>query len=299
MNFSQLTDIDYQLLQVLAIDLGLAILLLIIFRWLSGRFAGVSSTEELAHRDNHAFGVSMAGGIAALAILLSGVVSGESLNDLQTEVIVVGGYGLLGIFLIKIGRMIQDFLVLPAVEIRTQISHGNMALAIVDVAHVIATALMLRAAIIWAGGDSWIGLSAVLAAFAISQLMLGGISRMRRAIYANRNTGKQLDSGLESGNLALALRYAGHIIGVAFAVNSAAWFVVFDPVNWFASLAIWTVATAVLMLLLSFLAFIVRSLVLAGIDVRQEVDEQENIGVGAIEAVLYLSIALLLNSVIV
>ncbi|MDG1847813.1 MAG: hypothetical protein P8J35_04190, partial [Candidatus Marinimicrobia bacterium] len=56
----------------LAIDISIAILLLGAMRFISGLSAKVNSTEELAQKDNFAFGISVAGSVAALGIVLTG-----------------------------------------------------------------------------------------------------------------------------------------------------------------------------------------------------------------------------------
>ena len=46
-------------------------------RFISGVVANVDSAEELASRDNYAFGIAMAEGVISLALMLTGAVSGE------------------------------------------------------------------------------------------------------------------------------------------------------------------------------------------------------------------------------
>ena len=47
-------------------------------RFLLGLTSQVNSTEELAQKDNFAFGVSVAGSILALGIVLTGAITGEN-----------------------------------------------------------------------------------------------------------------------------------------------------------------------------------------------------------------------------
>ncbi|OUS17835.1 hypothetical protein A9Q88_02515 [Gammaproteobacteria bacterium 50_400_T64] len=64
------------------------------------------------------------------------------------------------------------------------------------------------------------------------------------------------------------------------------------------SVAYWLGAGTSLALLLPALALIARKAILLKINVAEEVDEQENIGVAAIEAVIYIAVALLLIGVL-
>ena len=57
-----------------AIDVGLALLLLLVMKWLSRSRAKVSVSDELGVKDNFAFGISVAGGMLSLCLVLSSVV---------------------------------------------------------------------------------------------------------------------------------------------------------------------------------------------------------------------------------
>lgn len=64
----------------LAIDLSIAVLLLLAIRLFSGVFSKVSVRNELGEKDNFAFGISMAGRMLSLtiglALLIVGLFSG-------------------------------------------------------------------------------------------------------------------------------------------------------------------------------------------------------------------------------
>ncbi|MDG2392301.1 MAG: hypothetical protein P8M49_02235, partial [Thalassotalea sp.] len=71
-NILQFAAIDQHILIILAIDIAIAILLLSAMRFIAGLTAKVNTTEELAVKDNFAFGISVAGSVAALGIVLTG-----------------------------------------------------------------------------------------------------------------------------------------------------------------------------------------------------------------------------------
>ena len=58
----------------LSIDLSIALILLIVIRWLSGQFSKINVTSELSERDNFAFGISVAGRMLSLCLVLGSVV---------------------------------------------------------------------------------------------------------------------------------------------------------------------------------------------------------------------------------
>ncbi|MCW8997680.1 MAG: DUF350 domain-containing protein, partial [Kangiellaceae bacterium] len=133
-------------IQALGIDLAIIIVLLISMKFLKGFFSSVHSLTELKERNNAAFGISFAGGILALAIMLTGVSSGQIADSLVQEAMGMGVFGILGLVLIMAGRQIQDRLVLRQVDIHGELAKGNVASALVDVGHMVAVSLIVRAA---------------------------------------------------------------------------------------------------------------------------------------------------------
>ena len=92
----EVTAINQELMIFLAIDITIAIILLGAMRFLSGLTAKVNSTDELAKEDNFAFGISVAGSIAALGIVLTGAISGETADSYLMEAVGMFSYGLFG-----------------------------------------------------------------------------------------------------------------------------------------------------------------------------------------------------------
>ena len=80
-SFIELAGVNQDLLVYLAIDVSIAILLLGAMRFLLGLSTKVNSTEELAKEDNFAFGISVAGSILALGIVLTGAITGEAASS--------------------------------------------------------------------------------------------------------------------------------------------------------------------------------------------------------------------------
>lgn len=292
MELISFSAVDTYVYQIILINLVIAVGLLCGLRFVTGVVANVDSAEELATRDNYAFGIAMAAGILALALMLTGAVSGEVSDTHLDEVISVLAYGILGVILIKIGRLIQDKFVLTGIEIQQQIKSGNLAAALVDAANTLATGLVLRAVMLWVESDTLNGLLLVLAAFVITQLLMALVSKFRILVYARRHDGMSLLSALEAGSVSLAIRFLGHIMGVALAITAASGVVAYQPENILVALATWALVALVFTILVSLIASLARSAVLFGVDVVEEVDRQNNIGVAAIEAAISVSIGL-------
>ena len=280
--------------QITVLDFVISVALVVGLRKFTGLVSNLSTTEELAERDNFAFGISLAGAIFALSLMLTGVLSGDVATSLLNEAILLIGYGVLGVLLIKIGRFVLDRWVLRGVAIQQEIKNANVPVALIDVANVVATGIILRAVLGWVEGDLWLSIVALLMAFVVTQLLLSLVSYSRVVIFSKRNKGKDWQEEITNGNSALALRYMGHIIGVSLAVTAASGLVVYNEQNILYSLMLWTVAAVDLVVVATLFSFIARKFILNGIDVVEEVDTQRNIGVATIEAVIFLSIGLLL-----
>ncbi len=288
-NFS---DIDTYIYQILLIDLVIAVAMISGLRFVTGLVANVNSADELADRDNVAFGIAMAAGIVALALMLTGAVSGEPGITYVSEIVSVLAYGVLGVLLIKIGRLMQDKIVLRGIEVQEQIKSGNVAAALVDAANTVATGLVLRAVMLWVESDTVSGLLFVLAAFVITQLILALVAYYRVFVYARRHGGSSLQTALEEGKVALAIRFFGHLMGVALAITAASGVVAYQSDSLLMPLLLWAGVTIVFTILVSLIASLARKVVLMGVDVVEEVDNQNNVGVAAIEAAISISIGL-------
>jgi Domain of Unknown Function (DUF350) len=292
MDLINFTAVDAYVYQIILINLVIAVGLLSGLRFVTGVVANVNSAEELAARDNYAFGVAMAAGIVALALMLTGAVSGEAGDTYVSEIVSVLADGVLGVVLIKVGRLAQDKFVLTGIRIQEEIKSGNLAAALVDAANTLATGLVLRAVMLWVESDTLNGLLVVLAAFVITQLLMALVSKSRLIIYARRHGGDSLQSAFVAGKVPLAIRFLGHLIGVALAITAASGVVSYQTENLIAALIAWAGVTLVFTLLVSLLASIARNAVLYGVDVVEEVDNQNNVGVATIEASISISIGL-------
>ena len=114
--FIEITGLNIELLIFLAIDITIAIILLCAMRFISGLSAKVNSTDELAKEDNFAFGVSVAGSVAALGIVLTGAITGENAESYLMEIVGMASYGILGLILIKVGRVFHDRFALNQID---------------------------------------------------------------------------------------------------------------------------------------------------------------------------------------
>ena len=292
----ELVGVNQELLVYLAIDITIAIVLLGAMRFLLGLTSKVNSTEELAQKDNFAFGVSVAGSILALGIVLTGAITGENAPSYTMEIIGMLAYGTYGLVLIKVGRIIQDKVALQHLNKTELIKEKNMTIGIIDAAGAIATAVIIRAVLLWVDGLDLMTFIAITSGFVVAQAVLVLVTRIRESQYAKNNQEDCLQEALSEGQLALAIRYSGQVISTALAVTAASHFLVYSPDTLVLNLLGWLVFGVFMTILVFLLTTLAKRIVLWGINLVEEVDQQHNIGVASIEMATSIAIALILTA---
>jgi len=277
-------------ISIICIDLIIAIIAISSIRHLQGLLAGVNTTEELAKKDNFAFGISIAGGSLAVSLILLAAVSGDASVSLLEEAGNVAMYALAGIVFLKVGSIINDAIIFHNISLKEKIAEKNISAGVVQAANLVALGIIIYSAMNWETSGGFSGLIPVAIIFLLSQVILLIVTRLRGAIYKKRHDGKKLQDALSEDNVALAIRYAGHILGTALALSAASGLVVFLPENIARSVLSWFAVAVVITILLSPIATLVRIVVLAGIDVVNEIDNQHNVGVAFIEAAIYIAV---------
>ena len=76
---------------IVVLDLAVAVAAICALRYLSGLLFGVDSRDELAEKDNFAFGVTLAGGAVAVALVLAAATAGDPAVDFAQELGVGAG----------------------------------------------------------------------------------------------------------------------------------------------------------------------------------------------------------------
>ncbi len=291
-------DFSLWVVGIIFIDLLIAVGAICALRYLQGLLAGVDTTTELATRDNYAFGISVAGGTLALALVLAGAVSGEASDGILSEAWNVIAYAVVGIVLLKVGTIINDQVIFYHFSLKQQVHEKNVAAGIVQAANLIALGLIINTVTHWVESDSWVDTFLVVVVFFVAQIVLLAVTRLRSRIYEKRHNGEALQQALENGNSALAIRYFGHLMSAAFGVKAASGLVAYHSLAFVGLIFNWLFVALVITALISGLATLARLAVLRNIDVVEEVDEQQNIGVASIEATLFIAVGLIVSSLL-
>ncbi|MDY6929254.1 MAG: hypothetical protein SWN10_19375 [Pseudomonadota bacterium] len=281
-----------------AIDVALALLLLLVMKWLSRSRAKVSVSDELGVKDNFAFGISVAGGMLSLCLVLSSVVGRHVGQGYEQAAIGMVIFGTIGILLVKVGRFAHDKIVLDAVDTQHKISDRNVSIALVDASSLVSSAIILRSIMIWVDGSDVNAMIAIITGFLVVLTILLIMTRIYEMRYAMQNQNHSFQSALDTGQLALAVQHAGNLLGTAIVVSSAGALLSYSPQGYVSNVTGWLITSVLLSLLLWVLMAFGKRTILNGINYQKEVDEQHNVGVAAVELTLSIGLALIISSVL-
>ena len=279
--------------QALAIDFIVIIALFVSLKLIKGWVSNLHANDEITKRDNFAFGLSFAAGLAGLAIVLTGITSGNFADTLLEEAIQMGGYGLVGIALIKLGHFFQDKVALRKVDLHFEIVKGNVTAALIEFGHIVTVAILIRSALIWVLTEGWHGLPIVIAAFIIGNIIMLLVSQYRVQLFKRTNkNGDCLQQAIKDNNLAVGVRYAGFLIGSGLAITAATGLAPYNADNINMSLLYWAGAAIFSLVMFILLHLITIKIILSGTDISDEVNRQKNVGVAAISATTSFAIGL-------
>ncbi len=285
-------------LVVMLLDILIGLILLVLMRWFYARWGSINFKQELAQKDNFALGISIAGTLLSLAIVVTAVVSIFNMINYQQLAVKLISFGLLGIVLIKIGRFAHDRLILNRFNKHQQIMQGNISIAFVDAAGAVAMALIVAAVLKWTQSIDINGMIGILSGFLVALTMILITTRIFERHYAANNQNDDMQEALTHGQFALAVRHAGQIVGVAIAVTGAASLIEYKPAAYINNFLSWLLVSSVLTLSTILLTLLAKRIVLFRINLVAEVDHQHNVGIASIEMILSIGMATLLTGVV-
>ncbi|RUP83371.1 hypothetical protein C7Y69_02235 [Alteromonas sp. KS69] len=282
----------------LAIDVSIALALLVVMKWVTGLVRKNSVTEELGIKDNFAFGISIAGGMLSLCIVLSSVVGrhiGQGYSEAATGMVT---FGIVGILLVKFGRFAHDKLVLNRVDTHAMISERSVSVALVDAASLVASAIVLKNIMVWVDGSDMNAIIAIVTGFSVVLTMLLVMTRILEVRYAKDNQNDSFQGALRKGQLALAIEHSGNLLGTAMIVSAAKNLLIYNPSGYVSNVTGWLVVSVALAIALHILVLINKKVIMFGMNFRQEVDQQHNVGVASLGFTLSIGTAMVINGVL-
>ena len=206
-------------------------------RWLSRII--VKPVDQHSEASN----IETASAVIALMLALTGVTSGAFSLTLFDEWMLVTVYGLLAIALLRLGAWIQDRVVLPTLSLSSATQHGNITAAYMTGAHLIGTAIVIRASMEWSSQDVNLGVKELLFGFVISQFLLALETRLRLVW-----TSGGLLKSIKESNKASIVKAALQHIGAAMAISTSAHFASDLDTQWQLAIVAWLVSSIVFLL---------------------------------------------------
>jgi uncharacterized membrane protein YjfL (UPF0719 family) len=294
MSLDDLIYWDHSYNAVLLVNFCVVIALFTSLRWFSGAIAHIDASNELFKKDNPAFGVSLTGVFFALTIMLSGTIYGDPISNLFESALSIAIFGIIGIILMALTRVIFDKVALPGVSLRDEIVKGNMAVSIADTGNVIAAAVILRGVMVWVDDTAFVGLFSLFGAYVMCQAVLTTMTLARIKFFPKISNNRTIEDELKDGNIALSLSFAGKKIGTAFAILGASQLIVYDLGNIPMALLAWLVCSVIFIVVLKIITVLAQKIILFGVNIDNEIVEQRNIAVGALKGIIYVALGIFL-----
>lgn len=290
----------------LAVNVLIVMAFVLPIRFVLAKHLGVDAKSELDRSDNAAFGVAIGGGVLGLVLMLTGVMSGEPMAVISEEILSLLVYGVLGSVLMIIGVLIQDKIVIRDISLAEEIRKGNMAAALIVAVNMAVVGLIAKKTITWVDSDGFDGILPIVVVFMASQVVLALVAYIRMGIYRARNSKngeKKVDAAtswqgaIRSGNTAIALRYVGQLVATGIVISATSLVVDGDTL---AEIALFWGGTAITLSLAVWVGYrLFLPLILFKVNVVEEVDQQRNVGVAAVEAALFIGLAFMASAYIV
>ena len=239
---------------------------------------------ELLEKDNLALAVTVAGYYLGLVIVLGGVVSGPASVSLLDDVIGLAIFGALAIVLLNLSAWVNDRLVFSRFDNEREIVEDrNVGVGVLEGANYVAVGLITAGAL---SGEGGMASALVFWVTGLAALVVAGV------LY-DRITAYDLHDQIEGGNVAVAVAFAGVLVGFGNVIRLAG---EGDFVSWNESLTEFGYYLVVGLVLLPLVRLFADKVLLPGARLADElVQERPNLGAGVIEGVSYLAASMLIG----
>ncbi len=276
-----------------ALYLAVALLVLFVGKWINDRLTPYQLDEQLTVVDNKAVAVSLSGYLFGLGIILWGVlvspsdieVSGNIRRDLMTDLASTAIWGVVGIILLQIARIINNRLLLPEFDIvKELVEDRNVGAGAVQCGSYVGSALMIRAAISGeAAGSLAISIGITVVYFLVGQIAFILFSKLYQAVSRF-----DLHAEIEADNVAAGISFGMTLTAVGVLLSG--YILKYDSLI---GLLVWFVIGAFLLLVARYL---VDKLILPGTLLDEEISKDRNWGAALLEGTIAIALAFILNA---
>jgi uncharacterized membrane protein YjfL (UPF0719 family) len=270
------------------LDFGhLAIYLILIFiaKMINDICTPYNLQEQLVEKDNPAIAISLASYLAAVTVIFVGTMQGP-IKALKDDLLETALYGLMGIILLNISRLINDKVLFRRFSnIAELVEDQNIGIAAVQAGSYLASGFLVAGAIHGEGG----GIGTVLAFY-----LLGQFSLLLLVIIYNLITPYDVHDELAKDNFAAGISLSGAMIALGLIVMKA---IDGDFVSWSDHMGTyaWTISGALFLFPILRLGF--DKIIIPGVSLNREISEDRNAGLAFLEGGLYISVAAVITSI--
>ncbi|USD37021.1 MULTISPECIES: hypothetical protein [Ferrimonas] len=281
----------------LGLDIGVSLALFTLLRFSQGWWEGVSSQQELADRDNVAFGISTSGSLLAMAMVISGILPRTAAAGYLEQGLSLASFGLGGLLLIRISLWVNDRFAIDRVEKKTQILAGNLAMALTDASAAIAAALVVRALLQQlTPAPNFMAFISYSLLYLASLALLTAISHGIQWLHNRRSYGP-FQQAIGQDQRSVALNHSGIILASAMVMANA---IPLTDGNVHQPLSLlwqWLSISLVGLVILVLWQRLLSTWVMLKINPDKEIALQDNGGIAALAAAQWIGVAWLLDAI--
>ena len=270
--------------------IGMALLLLVVARFIKDLMTPYRMREEMTARDNPALGMSVAGYYLAVLVICMGPLMTPAPDveaPLWKDLVATAGYTTLGIVLLNAARIIVDKVLLPDFStVKEIVQDRNAGMGAVEMGAYIASGLVIAGALHGQGG----GPDSALAIFFVGQVLLVVYGRLYRVV-CRYDIHKQIESDNVAAGVAFGLNLVamGVILMKAVGGEFKGWDTHLPQIGIYAGLG---------MVFLLLARVLVDYLLLPGVRIRDEIVDDRNTNAAWVEGVVLTGMAGLLIAVL-
>lgn len=258
----------------------------LIAKWFKDAAADYDVQEQLIKHDNPAIAIAIAGYYLGVVIVFAGAYLGPSLGLIQ-DLLAVGGYSILGIFLLNLSRLINDRIILRHFSVRKELLEDrNLGVGAVLFASYVASGLIVGGSVHGQGGSIW----TALVFYALGQVALILFTTIYDWVvpYA-------LHKELEAGNSAAGVGYAGGLIAIGLIVMNA---VAGNFISWTDNLQRLGIHLSVIVVYLLLVRLFFDKVVIPKAELNREIAEDRNMAAGVLEFAISVGFSTILILVV-
>lgn len=262
--------------------LALFIVMFLVARELKRAVTPYDMAKELTRDDNAAQAMALAGYYIGFTAIFCGAYLGPSFGW-GPDLLLVGGYTLLGLVLLNISRKINGRFLLHSMSVVKEIrDEQNPAAGAVLAGNFIASGLIVAGAVNGEGG----GLITALVFY-----VLGQIALLAFGWFYEWLTPYAIQEEVDRGNLAAGLGFGGSLVAIGVVIMAG---VGGDFISWRYNLAVLGLDIIGVFVYLFLVRLFFDKILLRKADLNHEIANDANVGAGVLELALAVSFATVL-----